>query len=182
MPVIFDESRVSALALAWQQTEDAEGKARLWAEIVAESRNLLLSIICSYKRPLDTGGTREEILSELTLRLHRLLRYFKPAKGKVYSFLVRCSLNYLSTLRDRAWRYTSRYTVADLSSWDAHTALTVEHKVYSRPFEIREALDHYSRPDSDFEFFLTRNLVLYAYQREGRREPPTPGGNHQCCR
>ena len=102
MATIFDEARVSELVLKWQKTKDTEAKAELWAQIVAECKNCLLAIIRTYKWPLADVGTHDEILSELVLRLHKLLNYFNPGRGRFYSFLVRCCLNYLSTLRDKA--------------------------------------------------------------------------------
>ena len=173
MATIFDEARVSELVLSWQKTTDEEAKAELWAQIVAECKNCLLAIIYTYKWPLADVGTHDEILSELVLRLHKLLDYFKPERGRFYSFLVRCSLNYLSSLRDKAWRYTNKYTVTDFTGGDEPLVPVSQPQVYSRAYEIRERLEHFTRPESDFEFFLTRNLVLYAYQREGRRKPPT---------
>lgn len=173
MATIFDEARVSELVLKWQKAKDAEAKAELWAQIVAECKNCLSAIIRTYKWPLADVGTHEEILAELVLQLHKLLDCFKPSRGRFYSFLVRCSLNYLSTLRDKARRYSNKYTVTDFTGWDEALVPVSQPQVYSRAYEIRERLEHFTRAEEDFEFFLTRNLVLYAYQRKGRKEPPS---------
>lgn len=165
------------LVRAWQRAP-AGLEAEWWALFVNETADWLCAIIRSFKRDLSSLGSIQDIRAELVLHLHdRVLPAYRPGRGKLFSLVTFACHNYIRTLLEKAARFHKHYVSAATFADDPaepevdSLGAAVQPEVYSLPAEIRERLDHYTAPGEDFDFFLVRNLVVYAYTRGGRVLP-----------
>ncbi|SRR5260221_2898721 len=173
---IFDEQRLSSLAIRWQQASTGE-QPLIWAEIVEEITPFLFVLVHRFKTDLRPLGLDSEIVAVLALKLHKLLAHYRPDKGRFFSLCQRALANHLFTCLQKHYRYSLRYQV-DSEFVDRHCPVT-SPEVHSKARELREQLDRYTDANQDgFENFVARNLLVYScqhFESEGRgrgRLPP----------
>ena len=170
--LLCDEERLSVLIRAWQQAPPSL-KDEWWEQFVNESADWLMAIIRSFKCDLTSLGCHEDVRAEILLHLHnRVLPAFRLGKGRLYSLVTVSVNNYILTLLEKAGRYTSRNIAIDFFGTDPEVfGRCHEPEVYSFAAEIRQRLEHFTARNGDSEFFLVKNILVYAHTQLGRGGP-----------
>ena len=163
---LCDEARLSVLVRAWQRAPP-DLKDEWWREFVNESAAWIMAIVCSFKTDLSGIGSYEDVRSEIFLHLHnKVLSAYRHGKGRLFSLITFSTQNYIRTLLERQRRLSQHYLVLEEDDLQRQSATLPE--VYGLATEIRQRLDHFTARGKDgFDFFITRNLVVECYWREG---------------
>jgi hypothetical protein len=78
---IFDEEKVAALILEWQQTREPE----IFAAIVEASLPLIRCVACQYAFVNLHDSTLLEMVNDAVLKIHRLLPFYDPNRGRCFT-------------------------------------------------------------------------------------------------